>query len=158
MLCSTDEVMRLSRVETWATVTADGPTGPATDRERLYYHVKPYGRQDQLLLEVTIDGREAPSAPGPTFEVGRTVTIRYVVTNNSYKATQYSAEIHDPRVPSDRITCRGGPTLNHYASMVCTATIRIEQGAWSNQVTATAYSTNRVRLDASDRIHYTGVL
>ncbi|NIR35411.1 MAG: hypothetical protein GWO22_05120, partial [Actinobacteria bacterium] len=64
MLCSTDEVMRLSRVETWATVTADGLTASATDRERLYYHVKPYGRQDELLLQVTIDGREADSAPG----------------------------------------------------------------------------------------------
>jgi hypothetical protein len=158
MVCSVDEMMRLSRVETWATVTAEASSGAVTDSERLYYHVKPFGREDQLLLEVTIDGHDADTAPGPTFEVGRTVTIRYLVTNNSNSANQWSAQVFDPRVPADRITCQGGPTLNHYASMVCTATIRIEQGAWSNQVTATSFSTNGVRLDASDRLHYTGVL
>ena len=159
MVCSVDEVLRLQRTETWATVTAMGDVEQVSDSERLYYHVKDYGRQDELLLEVSIDNRDADTAPGPTLEVGRTVTLRYVVTNNANRSAMWSVSINDPRVPSDRMQCQGGAEmLGHYASMVCTATITVEQGAWSNLVTAVAYSNNGPRLDASDRVHYTGVL
>ncbi|MDX1691357.1 MAG: hypothetical protein R3290_10075, partial [Acidimicrobiia bacterium] len=132
---------------------------PVEDSERLYFHVKPFGREDELLLEVSVDGRDADEAPGPSLEAGRTVTIRYVITNNANVATMWSASIHDPRVPEDRIDCSGDlGRLGHYMSVVCTATITVERGSWSNLVTAVAYSNNGPRLDASDRVHYTGVL
>ncbi|MDX1690764.1 MAG: discoidin domain-containing protein, partial [Acidimicrobiia bacterium] len=66
LVCSTDEVLRLQRTVTWATVTATSDLGePVEDSERLYFHVKPFGREDELLLEVSVDGRDADEAPGP---------------------------------------------------------------------------------------------
>ncbi len=157
VICSLEEVMTLRRMETWATVTASGGGEAVTDRERLYYHVKPFGREDDLVLEVTINGIDADTPPGPVLEAGTRATIRYVVTNNAYQATMYSAQVIDPRVPASQMICQGGPTLGHYLSMVCEATITVTAGSWSNLVTAVAWSTNGSRLDASDRIHYTGV-
>ena len=43
-------------------------------------------------------------------------------------------------------------------SMICTATITIEDGQWSNLVVAHTWSTNGPRIDASDRVYYTGIL
>ena len=70
----------------------------------------------------------------------------------------WSAEILDPRVPAGQMSCSGGPTLGHYQSMICTATIVVEGGQWSNLVIGHAWSNNGPRLDASDRIHYYGIL
>ena len=129
----------------------------AADTERLYYHVKSHGREDLLRLEVSINGVDADAAPGPTLPVGSTATIRYVLTNNANTAHKWSATILDHRVPTSAMRCSGGPTLGHYQSMVCTATIRIQAGQWSNQVIGYAWSNNGPRLDASDRLHYYGM-
>lgn len=154
LVCTRRLTARLIETSILARVaTAQG----ATDSERLYYHVKPYGREDELILEVTINGIDADAAPGPNLAAGSTATIRYVLTNNANQATMWSAQILDPRVPSSAMRCTGGPTLGHYQSMVCTATIRIEAGQWSNQVIGYAWSNNGPRLDASDRVHYYGL-
>jgi hypothetical protein len=47
--------------------------------------------------------------------------------------------------------------LGHYQSMVCTATIVIQEGQQSNLVVGHAWSNNGPRLDASDRVNYVGV-
>ena len=128
-----------------------------SDTERLYYHVRPYGREDDLILEVTINGVDADAAPGPALPVGTTATIRYVLTNNSSQTALWNAQILDPKVPASAIRCSGGPTLGAYQSMVCTATIRVTGGQWSNQVVGQAWSSNGPRLDASDRVNYYGM-
>jgi hypothetical protein len=158
LVCTLRETARLIRTEFDTTVTARAGGQTVTDTERLYYHVKPFGREDELLLEVTIDGLDADRAPGPTLEAGSTARIRYVLTNNARQATMWSAEILDPRVPAGQMSCSGGPTLGHYQSMICTATIVVEAGQWSNLVVGHAWSNNGPRLDASDRIHYYGIL
>ena len=157
MVCTLKKTARLIRTTILATVDARGAGQSVSDSERLYYHVKPYGRRDELTLEVSIDGRDADSPSGPQLEVGRTATIRYILTNNSYEASLYSAEIIDPWVSRDQMNCSGGPYLGHYMSMVCTATIVIKSGQRSNVVTAHAWSQNGPRIDTSDRIHYYGV-
>ena len=157
MVCTHTKTAKLIRTTILAQVTARGDGSTVSDTERLYYHVKDYGRRDELLLEVTIDGRDADDPTGPQLEVGRTATIRYVLTNGAYLATLHSAEIIDPRVPRDQMNCSGGPTLGHNMSMVCTATIVVQQGQWSNLVVAHAWSQNGPRLDTSDRLHYYGV-
>ena len=143
-------------IETSILARVDTAQG-ASDTERLYYHVKPYGREDELILEVTINGIDADAAPGPALPVGTTATIRYILTNNANQATMWSAQVVDPRLPAGAMSCSGGPTLGHYQSMVCTATIRITAGQWSNQVAGYAWSNNGPRLDASDRVHYYGM-
>jgi hypothetical protein len=127
------------------------------DNERLYYHVKPYGREDQIILEVSINGVDADSVPGPNLRVGETAVIRYVLSNRANTATVWSAEILDPWVPIGQLSCSGGPMLGHYQSMVCTATIVIQEGQQSNLVVGHAWSNNGPRLDASDRVNYVGV-
>lgn len=158
MVCTLKKTAKLIRTTILGTVTARANGQTVSDSERLYYHVKDFGRRDELTLEVSIDGRDADTPMGPQLEVGRTATIRYVLTNNSYAASLYSAEIIDPRVPRDQMNCSGGPMLGHYMSMVCTATIVVQPGQWSNLVVAHAWSQNGPRLDASDRVHYYGLL
>ena len=154
MVCTRRLTARL--IETSILGRVDTAQG-ASDTERLYYHVRPYGREDELILEVTINGIDADAAPGPMLPVGSTATIRYVLTNNANQATMWSAQIVDPRVPASAIRCTGGPTLGHYQSMVCSATIPITAGQWSNQVVGLAWSNNGPRLDASDRVNYYGM-
>jgi hypothetical protein len=158
MVCVLREMATVRVTFLDATVTARSGTRSLTDTERLYYHVRPEGREDDLILDVTIDGVSASTAPGPVFEVGRTVRVRYVLTNNSNAVAMWSAEVIDPRVPANRMSCLGGPTLANFQSMICTATMVIQAGNWSNVVVGHAWSSNGPRIDASDRVYYTGIL
>lgn len=154
LVCTRRMTARLSEVSVLARVTSlEG----AVDTERLYYHVRPYGREDALALEVSINGTDADVGPGPNLPVGSTATIRYVLTNRARVANVWGATILDPRVPSTAMRCTGGPTLGAGQSRVCTATIRIEAGQWSNQIVGYAWSSNGPRIDASDRLHYYGM-
>jgi hypothetical protein len=154
IVCTRTRVATLIETSILATVRTD--EGVA-DNERLYYHVKPYGREDQIILEVSINGVDADSVPGSNLRVGETAVIRYVLSNRANTATVWSAEILDPWVPIGQLSCSGGPMLGHYQSMVCTATIVIQEGQQSNLVVGHAWSNNGPRLDASDRVNYVGV-
>ena len=153
MVCKRTWEARLIETSNLATVTADGGV---SDTERLYYHVRDYGREDQLTFVVTINGIDANSPTGPTLPVGSTATIRYVLTNRA-RTTLWNAEIFDPRVAPGQMQCSGGPTLGVGQSRVCTATITITQGQWSNLVIGHAWSSNGPRIDASDKVHYYGM-
>jgi hypothetical protein len=149
---------RLTAQSTETSILAKVATAQGvSDTERLFYHVRPYGREDELILEVTINGIDADASPGPALLVGNTATIRYILTNNANQAAMWDAQILDPKVPASAIRCSGGPSLGAYQSMVCTATITIVAGQWSNQVVGLAWSSNGPRLDASDRVNYYGM-
>jgi hypothetical protein len=120
--------------------------------------VRERGREEALALTVTINGVGADTAPGPALEVGRRVQVRYILTNTSTETNIHSASILDPRVPDSQVSCSGGPFLGRGQSMVCATTVTIEPGDWANVVTARGYGQNGVRIDTSDRLHYTGVL
>jgi len=159
LVCSrTETADELDTFHFDSTVTAGGSGGTVSDSERLYYHVRERGREEALSLDVTIGGHDADSPPGPALEVGRTVQLRYVLTNTSTQTAVYSASVSDPRVPESQISCSGGPFLQRGRSMICTATITVSAGDWANVVSARAYGQNGARIDASDRVHYTGVL
>ena len=154
MVCKRTWTSQLIETSNLATVTADGGV---RDTERLYYHVRDYGREDQLTLVVTINGDDANSPIGPTLPVGSTATIRYVLTNRANDTSMWGAEILDPRVAPGQMHCSGGPTLGVGQSMLCTATITITPGQWSNLVIGHAWSSNGPRIDASDKVHYYGM-
>lgn len=154
MVCTRTWVARLIETSNLATVTA---AGGVRDSERLYYHVRDYGREDRLTLVVTVNGNDANQPTGPRLEVGSTATIRYVLTNRSNNTNVWGAEIRDPRVPADRMRCSGGPTLGGGESRICVATVTVTEGQWSNLVVGRAWSSNGPRLDVSDRVNYYGV-
>ena len=158
LVCTHQEVATLQYTHFDSVVEALGGSQIVSDTERLYYHVRERGREEALSLDVTIDGIDADNSPGPALEAGRSVQVRYVLTNTSSETRIYSASILDPRVEESRISCSGGPTLERGRSMICTATITIESGDWANIVSARGYGQNGVRIDTSDRLHYTGVL
>ncbi|MEX1208150.1 MAG: discoidin domain-containing protein [Acidimicrobiia bacterium] len=155
LVCTRTRVATLIETSIVATVRTDQNVAA---NERLYYHVKPFGREDQIILEVTINGVGADSGSGPNLAAGETAVIRYVLSNHANTATVWSAEILDPWVPIGDLACSGGPTLGHYQSMVCTATIVVQEGQQSNLVVGHAWSNNGPRLDASDRLNYVGVV
>ena len=155
LICTRTRVATLIETSIDATVRSNQSV---SDVERLYYHVKPYGREDRLILEVSINGIDADSGPGPNLPAGSTAVIRYVLTNDANTATVWSAEILDPWVLVGTPSCSGGPTLGHKQSMVCTATIVVQAGPQSNIVVGHAWSNNGPRLDASDRVNYVGVV
>ena len=121
-----DSPRRLIETSILARVTTD-PGCP--DTERLYYHVKPYGREDELILEVTINGdRRRRRRPVRRFRSGplpRSATCSPTTPTRPPCGVPRSSI---PGVPASAMRCTGGPTLGHYQSMVCTATIRITAG------------------------------
>jgi hypothetical protein len=158
LVCTHQEVATPQYTHFDSTVSGVGGGQTVTDTERLYYHVRERGREEALALTVTINGVAADTAPGPALEVGRRVQVRYILTNTSSETNIHSASISDPRVPDGQISCSGGPFLNRGQSMVCSTNLTIEPGDWANIVSARGYGQNGVRIDTSDRVHYTGVL
>ena len=157
VVCTHQEVATLQYTFFDSLVEALAGSQVVSDTERLYYHVRERGREEDLSLSVTVDGIDADSAPGPVLEVGRSAQVRYVLTNASSETRIYSASISDPRVPDSQMSCSGGPTVQRGQSMICTATITVESGVWENVVAARGYGQNGVRINASDRVYYTGV-
>jgi len=153
MVCTRTWVARLTETSNLATVTA---AGGVRDTERLYYHVRDYGREDRLTLVVTVNGADANEPTGPMLPEGSSATLRYVLTNRSNNTSIWGAEIIDPLVPAGQIHCSGGPTLGVGESRICTATVTVVAGQWSNLVVGHAWSSNGPRLDASDRVNYYG--
>lgn len=154
LVCTRTWVAHLTETTNLATVTADRGV---KDTERLYYHVRDYGREDDLSFVVTVNGADANVPMGPTLPVGSIAQLRYVLTNRSNNTNVWSAEILDPMVPADRLHCTGGPSLGVGQSMVCTATVTVTLGQWSDLVIARAWSSNGPRLDASDKAHLYGM-
>ena len=155
MVCTRTWTARLTETSHLATVTADRGV---RDTERLYYHVRDHGREDRVSLVVTVNGDDANEATGPMLPAGSSATLHYILTNRTGDITNvYGAEIIDPRVPAGQMRCTGGPTLEAGESMICTATVTVTEGQWSNVVIGHAWSSNGPRLDTSDRVNYYGM-
>ena len=110
-----------------------------------------------VLLGVRIvkstNGQDANEAPGPTLNVGSTVTWTYVVTNTS------EVQLTNIKVTDDRgvvVNCNGQTTLGAGLSMTCTGTGVATLGQYRNVGTVTA-DLAAGQVTDTDASHYLGV-
>ena len=104
-----------------------------------------------VRIEKSTNGQDADSAPGPTIEVGSTVTWQYVVTNTG------TVDLTSVTVVDDRgvaVSCPG-TTLTAGQSMTCTGSGVAVLGQYRNLGTVTASWTSGTVTD-SDPSHYYG--
>lgn len=156
MTCAATEEARLGAVVTWAHVTADAAGTSVSDDERLAWHVKVTGRNEQINLEVTVNGEPASAESGPHLPVGATIDLRYVVTNLGTWTSIYDIEIIDPLVPMNQMSCTSYDRL-YLGSVVCTASVTVQPGEHRATVVANAWSANTPKMVASERVSWYGM-
>jgi len=108
-------------------------------------------------IEKFTNGEDADNAPGPSIQVGQTVTFTYRVTNTG------TINLNGIAVTDDRgvaVSCGGQTTLAPDASMTCTGTATATLGQYANVGTATASWSMPPRsgsISDSDTSHYLGI-
>jgi hypothetical protein len=157
MTCNASTVARLGEFASAGRVTADTATGPVSDSDPIYYHVRTEPRIHNLALEVTVNGRDADDASsGPSIPVGDSARFTYVITytgNNNV----YNVMIQDPFVPESLISCSGDRDLTVGETLRCTASVRAVAGPYASQVTVVSWDADGRRVTAADWVHYYGM-
>lgn len=132
----------------------DGEVGdpvPADPTKVFGTNCQPVGAS--IRIEKSTNGEDADDAPGPTVEVGRTVTWTYVVTNTGTVALTGVLVTDDMGVT---VTCAGGSTLEPGQSITCTGTGTAVEGQYRN-VGSVRATWSGGTVEDSDPSHYFGV-
>ena len=130
----------------------DGKVGdkvPASPTQVFDTNCQPSGPAVQLVKST--NGEDANDAPGPTVQVGQTVTWTYRVTNTGTVPLTGVTVVDDRGVT---VTCPG-TTLAVGQSMTCTGTGVAVEGQYRNVGTVTA-SSPTVSVTDTDPSHYFG--
>ena len=132
----------------------DGKVGdkvPASPTQVFDQNCQPSGPAVQIVKST--NGDDANNAPGPTIQVGNTVTWTYVVTNTGTVPLTNVVVVDDRGVS---VTCPG-TTLAVSQSMTCTGSGIAVEGQYRNVGTVTANSPT-VAVTDTDASHYFGRL
>jgi hypothetical protein len=132
----------------------DGKVGdkvPASPTQVFDQNCQPAGPAVELVKST--NGDDANTAPGPTVQVGSTVTWTYRVTNTGTVPLTGVAVVDDRGVA---VSCPG-TTLAVGQSMTCTGAGVAVEGQYRNVGTVTA-SSSTVAVTDSDPSHYFGRL
>jgi hypothetical protein len=124
--------------------------------ERLAWHVKVTGRNEDISLAVTVNGQDMDRDVGPDLPVGSRAEIRYIVTNLGTWMSFYDISVEDPMIPMSAMSCTNTQQV-YLGTVVCTANVTVTSGPYSQLVVATAYSANTPKMQASDWIVWNGV-
>ncbi len=111
-----------------------------------------FGIWPDIQVEKMTNGEDADTPPGPTVNVGDTVTWTYAVTNAGDVALAHVTVTDSKGVA---VTCPK-TVLQAGESMVCTASGRAVEGQYSNIGTATGTPDGAGAVTASDPSHYKG--
>jgi hypothetical protein len=152
MTCEASGIAVAGDYSNTGTVTANDPCGVAvTDQDSSSYVGE--GSGSALALRMLLNGEEAPTAPGPTLEVGDPVLWSYVVTNAGQTPLTEVA-VTDDKEPA--VSCPK-TSLLPAESMTCLASGSVQEaGQYSNIGTATAKSLGGLTLTATATSYYFG--
>ncbi|MBM3696119.1 MAG: hypothetical protein FJW79_09340, partial [Actinobacteria bacterium] len=159
MICNATTVARLGEFASAGRVTAESALGPVAASDPVYYHVRNEPRLHGLVLEVSVNGRDADDpASGPRIPVGSSARFAYLITYTGNNII-YNVTIQDPFVPASRISCnRSSRTLSTTTrTLSCTATVRAVAGPYASLVTVVSWDANGTRVSAQDWVHYYGM-
>jgi len=157
MTCNGSTVARLGNFASAGRVTADSASGPVTDSDPIYYHVRSEPRIHNLALEVTVNGRDADdAASAPSIPVGNSARFTYAVTYTGNNIV-YNVTVQDPFVPESRISCNGDRTLSAGQTLRCTATVPATAGPYASLITVVSWDADGRRVTAEDWVHYYGM-
>jgi len=156
LTCAVTQYTRMGKSITWAHVVANAEGVIITYDERLAWHVKVTGRNEDISLDVTVDGQSTEQGLGPDIQAGDTAELRYVVTNLGTWTSFYDISIEDPMVPMSQMSCTNTDAV-YLGSVVCTATVTITEGHYSQIIVANAWSANTPKMQATDWFDWTGI-
>jgi len=156
LTCAVTQYTRMGKSITWAHVVADAAGVIVTYDERLAWHVKVTGRNEDISLDVTVNGQSTEQGLGPDLQIGDTAELRYVVTNLGTWTSFYDISIDDPMVPMSQMSCTNTDAV-YLGSVVCVATVTVTAGHYSQVVVANAWSANTPKMQASDWLDWTGI-
>ena len=154
--CAITQYTRLGRSITHARFTADAGGKVISGSQKLEWHVKTTGRNEDISLDVTVNGQATPKDQGPQLKVGSTAQLRYVVTNLGTWTSFYDITIVDPLVPMRSMSCTNTREV-YLGSVVCTANVKVAAGRYSQVIVANAFSANTPRMQATAWMDWTGV-
>jgi hypothetical protein len=132
----------------------DGEVGdpvPADPAKVFGTNCQPVGAS--IRIEKSTNGEDADEAPGPTIEVGRTVTWTYVITNTG-SVVLTGVVVSDDKGVS--VSCSGPSTLDPGQSITCTGTGTATEGQYRN-VGMVRANWSGGTVEDTDASHYLGV-
>ena len=159
MTCALSGVAGLGQYRNVATVTGRSEAGqPVDDTDPSHYTgfelpppPPPPPANPAITIEKATNGHDADAAPGPSIEVGQSVTWTYVVTNTG------DVELTQITVLDNREGTANCPqtSLQPGESMTCTLSGIAQAGQYANIGKATGYAPGTTVMD-DDPSHYTG--
>jgi hypothetical protein len=156
MACTASTVAQLGEFASAGRVTARAGATPASDSDPIHYHVRSEPRIHNLVVEVTVNGREADDPTGPNLVVGSSAHFAYTITYTGNNIV-YNVMIQDPFVPEALLACSGDRTLTAGETLRCTASVPVVAGQYASLVTVVSWDADGRRVTAEDRVHYYGM-
>ena len=149
MMCTTTGTAVIGPHTNVATATGSPPSGPnVTDTDPSHYIVV---SAPSIEVEKSTNGVDADVAPGPTLQLGDSVTWAYVVTNTGNET------LTNITVTDDQLgVIAGSPiaSLTPGASVTLTATGTAVVGQYANVATATGTPPSGLDVTDTDPSHY----
>jgi len=156
LTCAVTQYTAIGKSITFAHVTADADGMTISSDERLAWHVKVTGRNEDISLDVTVNGHDTAQGGGLELPVGSTAEIRYVVTNLGTWTSFYDITVEDPNIPMSAMSCTNSQQV-YLGSVVCTVDVTVTGGEYSHLIVANAFSANTPKMQASDWVDWIGI-
>lgn len=150
MTCTAKGVAQACQYSNMGTVTARTPTGQQITAADLSHYI---GQADaRLVIETTVNGEEADTAPGPTVSAGSEVKWIFAVANTGDVALSGVTVANEKNLP---VFCPQA-MLQPGESMSCFASGTAEAGQVRNNGTVTATPPCGSPISAQDPSYYFG--